>query len=157
MIAETTSVTRTVRSCMLGELTVDRSSILHFEQGLLGLPETRAFALVPAGRSGLYWLQSCEHEALTFLLVDPFEFVDGFAVDLDEDDVPGLGTVSAEDMAVLAIVTLPREAGEPPTANLQGPLMLDLASGRGVQAVLPESAWGVDWALDALRRPRLAS
>ena len=134
---------RRIESALLGVLAVPETQMFDFDQGLLGFPETREFALVPARRDGMFWLQSVDFEALTFLLVDPFRFVQEYSVELGE---PELGTMlpdSHEDLLVLAILTLPRTPDAMATANLQGPLALSLRDRRGRQVVIADSPWGV--------------
>ncbi len=114
-----------------------------FPAGLFGFPECRDFLLTTTGRAGFYWLRSCEHDALAFLLADPFIFFPGYSLDLGDRDAAGLAFADAADLAVLAIVTLPRGAGEPLTANLQGPVVLNIPRGVGRQVVVPDSAYGL--------------
>lgn len=145
-----TSVTSTlvVASEVLGELTVPADSVLTFPTGLFGFPECRRFALVPAGRDGLYWLQSIEHSTLAFLLADPFQFFRGYAVELTAGDRVELAAQSASDVAVFVIVTLPQSRGAQPTANLQGPVALNLRAGLGRQLAIANGEWGVRCAFE---------
>lgn len=132
-----------VASELLGALRVAPDAILDFAAGLLGFPECRRFALVPAGREGLFWLQSLDYSALTFLLADPFPYVAGYDVELGALDRLELQARDAADVAVLCIVTLPRTRHEPPTMNLQGPLAVNLRARAGRQLVLGDTQWGV--------------
>jgi len=132
-----------VQSDLLGPIDVPDVEILRFERGLLGLPECQRFVLVPTERDGVYWLQSCEHSALVFLLLDPFKTTVGYAVDLGPEDLAELAAREPADVAVLAIVTLPRDEAEQPTANLQGPIALNLRAQRGKQVVVQDSTFGV--------------
>ena len=91
----------------------------------------------------MFWLQSADHAALAFLLVDPFLACEGYAVDLNAADLTDLRAVTPADVAVLAIVTLPRTRAESPTANLQGPLALNVADGRGKQLAISDKGYGV--------------
>lgn len=132
-----------VGSSVLGTLTVARTQLFDFENGLLGFPEARSFALVPARQEGMFWLQSLDFEALTFLMVDPFRYIDGYAVDLSASELGDLTSDRAADILVFAILTLPRRPGDAATANLQGPVALNLPLRRGRQIVLQDSPYGV--------------
>jgi len=125
-----------VDSSLLGALTVAPESVFTFPVGMFGFPECRRFALVPAGREGLYWLQSLEHATLVFLLADPFHFFPGYAVELGSGDRAELRVADAADVAVLCVVTLPRTRDEAPTANLQGPVALNVSAQLGRQLAL---------------------
>ena len=132
--------TVTIESDILGTLTVDTSAVLTFPKGLLGFPECRSFVLLPSERANVYWLQSVEYTSLAFLLVDPFVFFEGYSLDLG---VTELHEMSPEGLSVLAIVTLPGEPGEFPTANLQGPVVIHTQRGEGNQVVISDSSYGI--------------
>lgn len=132
-----------VRSTTLGTLHADPADLVTFPSGLAGLPQAREWVLVRTEREGFYWLQSRQEAALTFLLADPFRAFPGYEVELGPGDLAALGSRGAQDVAVLAVVTLPGRPGAPLLANLQGPLALDLRTRRGRQVILSESPYGI--------------
>ena len=132
-----------VASDVLGSLTVARAEVLHFPQGLYGFPECRSWVLIPTNREGLFWLQSAEHAPLAFLLVDPFTHFPGYAVDLSPTELARVGTNEPSEIIVLAIVTVGSRDGGPPTANLQGPVVLNMRARCGFQIVLSVEGYGV--------------
>lgn len=138
----------TVASDLLGPLRVEPSSLIAFPAGLFGFPECRAFVLLPTARDGVYWLQSADHAALTFVLIDPFRVVPEFAVELSAVDLAELHAGEASTIAILAIVTLPSSRAERPTANLQGALALNLAGGYGKQLASADSPFGLRHAFE---------
>lgn len=142
---------RNVESALLGSLRVPESQVFEFEQGLLGFPEAHSFALVPARAEGMFWLQSADFDALTFLLVDPFAFVEGYALDLGPGELGSLAPGDASELLVLSILTLPRDPGEPATANLQGPLAMHVGLRQGRQVVLQDSTFGIRHPVDLKR------
>ncbi|MES2358143.1 MAG: flagellar assembly protein FliW [Gemmatimonadota bacterium] len=132
--------TVTISSDILGTIAVEPGSLLTFPQGLLGFPECRSFVLLPSERSHVYWLQSADYSSLAFLLVDPFMFFEGYTLDLDATETHA---ASPDEVSVLAIVTLPGAPGELPTANLQGPVVINTRLSEGSQVVLAESSYGI--------------
>lgn len=138
----------TVRSDLLGPIVVPATSLLAFDAGLFGFPECRSFVLVPTAREGLFWLQSADHAALAFLLVDPFTACDGYAVDLNAGDLHDLRASASSDVAVLAIVTLPGNRTDKPTANFQGPLAINLSASRGKQLAIGDNQYGVRYEIE---------
>jgi flagellar assembly factor FliW len=127
-----------------------------FPQGILGFPACKRFSLAPADAEGFYWLQSLECDSLAFLAVDPFRAIDGFFVDLPDTDLLHLETNQAPDVGVMAIVTLPGNPGDTPTANLQGIVAFNFSKRIGRQVIIQDSPYGTRWPLD-LERLRLAS
>ena len=132
-----------VHSDLLGPIEVDPAEVIEFSTGLYGFPECRRFVLVPAPQEGLFWLQSVDHSTLVFLLVDPFPEFDGYGVELPPADLRELRVNEKADVAILAIVTLPRNRGDLATANLQGPLALNLRARCGKQVAVEDSRFGV--------------
>lgn len=132
-----------VHSELLGSFEVTPEELIEFPQGLFGFPECRAFVLIPTEREGVYWLQSTEHSALAFLLVDPFLHFDGYAAEVTPADLQELRSGEGVDVAILAIVTLPQSRDERPTANLQGPIAFNLRERVGKQLALSDSEHGI--------------
>lgn len=146
----------TIESELLGTVTVRVEDTFEFEEGLLGFPEATRFALVHAEREGFFWLQSLDHSPLAFVLIDPFEFVSDFQVEIGDKELGELATEDAADIVILAILSLPRDEEGQATVNLQGPIVLNVRKGLGRQVVLADSSYGVRWPL-TLRRIRMAS
>ena len=122
-----------------------------FDRGIYGFPEARSFVLAPTSHDGLYWLQSTEHTALCFVLADPFVFFKGYAVDLPDIDVAHLHASSPADIAVFVTVTLADTPGRASTANLQGPIAINLQDRRGRQVILNQPGYGVREPLELQR------
>ncbi len=142
---------RVVGSDLLGDLQVRPSDILFFPSGMLGFPECRSFALLRGAKDGLYWLQSVEYSALAFLLVDPFTIAETYSFDVSPTQITDLGDTAAENIGLLAIVTLPTESGEQPTVNLQGPLVINFKTQRAKQLVAADEQFGVRCPVDLSR------
>jgi flagellar assembly factor FliW len=133
-----------VASRLFGPLSVRRDAILTFAAGLPGFAGERRFVLLPAASDGVYWLQSADEGSLAFLLVDPFTTFPGYEIDVPEP--------SERPPLVLAVVSLPRLDGEACTANLQAPLLIDLATRQGRQLILEGQTYGPRHAFDLKRR-----
>jgi len=113
---------------------------LVFASGLPGFPGPRRFALVRWGAfEGPYSLMvDLDHPDVRFLVMPPYVFFPDFVVDLDDAIAAKIHLERPEDCLLLVIVTLgttPEEA----TANLLGPVVINLQTREGVQAVLAES------------------
>lgn len=137
-----------VQSSLLGTLSVPHGQSYVMKDGLLGFPNAKDFALVPTERPGMLWLQSVDFEALTFLLVDPFQYLDGYSLELGAKELGGLESEDPSKVLILCILTLPRSEDDQPTVNLQGPLAFDLEKREARQIILQDSPYGTRHALD---------
>jgi flagellar assembly factor FliW len=138
-----------IRSELFGELDVPAEQMIRFPFGIPGFPEGRDYALLPTGREGVFWLQSADFSALSFLLVDPFHFFPGYyQIDLSDEDVARLGTREASQILVLSIVTLASGQDQNATANLRAPLLFNLSARTAHQSIRPDEGFGVREVID---------
>ena len=114
-----------IDSLVLGQVDVAPESVYAFANGMHGFETHTQFALVPAARESLFWLQSLSDRDIVFLLIDPFVASPGFEVDLALTERSALQLDSSADVLVLAVVTLPAGNANAPTANLRGPIVLN--------------------------------
>jgi flagellar assembly factor FliW len=132
-----------VASDRFGALEIDDERILEFDDGLLGFPEARRFALIDSHDTGVYyWLQSLDDPALAFLTVVPWPFFPDYEPDLSSDEQDALSLAAASEAMVLCLLTVQRDAGAI-TANLLGPLVVNSSTRKGRQVVLAESGYPV--------------
>jgi flagellar assembly factor FliW len=125
-------------STLLGPLSVSAASVFEVEGGLRGFEALTSFALVPAVRDGLFWLQSTDLADCTFLVGDPFAAAADFAVDLSDTDRAQLELRDPSAALVLGVITLPTGGDAPaqlPTINLRGPLVFNTERGVARQIV----------------------
>lgn len=109
---------------------------LRFEEGLPGFPECKEFVLVRWGdESSPFSLLRAAHDDLSFVVVPPAVFFPDYAPEIDIEAVAPIGIEQAEDALLLTIVTV-REPIDRSTANLLGPIIVNVHDLRAVQAVL---------------------
>lgn len=113
---------------------------LVFASGLPGFPGQRRFALVRWGAfEGPYSLMvDLDDDATRFLVMPPYIFFPDYVVDLDDAIAAKISLERPEDCLLLVIVTLGQRPDDA-TANLLGPVVINLQNRQGVQAVLAES------------------
>jgi flagellar assembly factor FliW len=132
----------TIPSDVLGSVSIAANEIVRFPDGLYGFPECRSFALLPTPREGIFWLQSADFSALSFILVDPFVYFPGYHIELDDADIRRLGTSEAQHILVMAIVTMPSAPGGKCTANLHAPVLFNIGQRHAHQSIRPDDSYG---------------
>ena len=115
------------------------AAVLDFAGGLPGFPADRAFRLeMLAPELGPFLLmRSVTQTEICFVLTVVGSLFPDYAISIDEQHVANLGLESADDALVLAIVTL----GEPATANLLGPVVVNRRTLAAAQVVQYESGY----------------
>lgn len=126
---------------------------LRFATGLPGFPGPRRFALVRWGAfEGPYsLLVDLDEPQVRFLVMPPAVFFPDYEVELDDAVAAKVHLEDAADCLLLVIVTL-GERAQDATANLLGPVVVNLRTREGVQAVLSDTDHGTRVPLDPAAR-----
>jgi flagellar assembly factor FliW len=128
-----------IETTRFGPLDVAETELLSFPDGLLGFGEFRRFAVIDDADGGPFrWMQSVDEPSLAFVVTDPSLFFPDYRVRIRAEDLAPVGLKGVEDGRVLVILTLSSDASKI-TANLQGPLILNVAARLGRQIVLPDA------------------
>ncbi len=144
-----------VSTSRFGTVEVEDDRVIRFEAPLLGFSQYRQFALLqPDDGSAFYWLQSVESPELAFVVTDPTLFVTGYEVPIRKDQMEALELNSLDDAQVLVIVN---KYGNSLTGNLQGPLVINTASGKAEQLVLADQRWSTRHKLMDIPQQQAAS
>ncbi|HEX4977131.1 MAG TPA: flagellar assembly protein FliW [Nocardioides sp.] len=115
---------------------------IRFPGGLPGFAGLERFALEQWGdeSSPFSLLRSLEDPELSFVVVPPMLFFPEYEPDVSEESVASIGIAEPDDAMLLVIVTV-RQPVQDSTANLLGPLVINVHDLRGVQAVLEPDRW----------------
>ncbi len=128
-----------VQTTRFGVVDLDEKRIITFPAGLLGFSSYKSFALLQPNDEGVfYWLQSLESPELAFVVTDPTLWVSGFEASIRREQMEELGLSSLDDAQVFVIVN---KYSQTLTANLQGPLVINLTNQKAMQLVLADKRW----------------
>ena len=141
-----------ITTSRFGRLDVDEDRLITFEDGILGFPEQREYALVQTGEgSGFYWLQSVSTTDLAFVVCDPRLFVTDYEVPVKLQDLEVIGLDNPENSQVFVIVN---KVGDLLTGNFQGPLVVNVLNRKARQLVLSDKRYSTRHPLMRIPRPK---
>jgi flagellar assembly factor FliW len=123
-----------------GLVDVDERQKITFQDGLYGFEDYKEYVLLDAEHQAFFWLQSVDDKDIAFVMINPFLFRPDYEVNIANDELGDIGITSPEKALIFAIVTIPPD-GEPMTANLQGPIVINRDSMTGKQAILADVRW----------------
>ncbi|WP_421381446.1 flagellar assembly protein FliW [Bacillus salacetis] len=118
-----------------GEIEVQPQDVLTFDHGIPGFLEEKQFTLLPLPETAFHILQSMKTPELGFVVASPFTFFKDYDFTLDTTTVEQLGSPSEEEVQVLSILTI-KELLHESTANLQAPIIINLATNKAKQVIL---------------------
>lgn len=108
---------QSIQSLRFGDITIKKSSIFTFPDGVLGFQNLRNFALINHKQDDIFlYLQSTEQPCICFPVID---------------------NAATKRERILSIVTIPNDPTQM-TANLKAPIVLDLNTMQGRQVVLKD-------------------
>lgn len=128
-----------VQTTRFGVVNLDEKRIITFPAGLLGFSSYKSFALLQPDDEGVFfWLQSLEAPELAFVVTDPTIWMPDFEATIRREQMDELGLDKLANAQVFVIVN---KYGDTLTANMQGPLVINLLNQKAVQLVLAEKRW----------------
>ncbi len=143
-----------VQTTRFGAVEVGDDRLLEFPTGLLGFSSFTRFALLQPDEEGVfYWLQSVDSADLAFVVTDPSRWCEDYEATIRREHMDILELEHVDDARVFVIVNKYDEAL---TANLQGPLVINLRARRGMQIVLSDQRWTTRWEIARLQQQTAA-
>ena len=127
----------------LGKVNIDASSILSFPNGLLGLKDSKKFAIINMEDMPQFrFLQDIENENISFLVINPWEFFTDYDIELPDEKLENININPKGEnlMEIYTIVTLSKEFKKS-TSNLLAPVVINLKEKKGKQFVLNNSPY----------------
>lgn len=127
-----------VESTRFGSFEVETVRTLRFQESLLGFPDSSTYVVIEVEDSPYLWLQSADEPDVAFLAMSPFPFFPTYDLELGDDEQTALGVESVSQVEVLTLLTVHRMDKQPETitANLLGPIVVNVESREARQVVL---------------------
>lgn len=136
------SVPATIATKNFGDIAVREDQIITFSPGLLGFSEFHRYVLIEHGHvSPFLWLQCVDKPDLAFVVIDPLFVLPDFKIGPINGVQKELAVKNLQDLKVLVILTIPPGRPQDMTANLMGPLLINLTNRRGKQLVIENSPY----------------
>lgn len=128
-----------VNTTRFGTVSVEDDRVIDLPAGLLGFSGHEQWVLLQPDDDGIFfWLQSVDRADLAFVVTDPTLWITDYEATIRREQMEALGLDDFGSAQVFVIVN--RYDGAL-TANLQGPLVVNVANRRGMQLVLADNRW----------------
>jgi flagellar assembly factor FliW len=130
---------------------IQADSVFHFAEGLPAFEEAKEFNFIcKPETSPFLFMRSVGGESLGFVCVDPFLICPSYKPRISDADTAALEIHESDEILILSIVTTSSDVHKT-TANLQGPLVINLRTRKGKQIICDRQEYPVRYAIwDAL-------
>lgn len=126
---------------LFGEIEIDESKIITFEDGIIGFPDMKKFTLIfdeeKEGRPSISWLQSMDEPEIAFPVMDPLFACETYNPSVEEELLKNLGTIKEDNLYVLVTVTVPQNIKEL-AVNLKAPIVINTDTRKASQIIVED-------------------
>jgi flagellar assembly factor FliW len=129
-----------------GSVEFTPEEVIYFPAGIAPFVTSQRFVIISEEKKRpLLFLQSVDDETLCFITIPIRVFDPEYQLNIEDHDLELLGwkrdrKPTLDDLSCVAILTIPENGAV--TGNLLGPLVFDVASRLGVQAVRTDRLYG---------------
>jgi len=137
-----------VRTKHFGEIDLDESKILYFENGILGFEDCKKYTILydidEGKRSEISWLQSLDEPSLAIPVINPFNLKEDYNPEVEDELLKPLGEMTADDIVVLVSVTVPSDITKM-SANLKAPFIINAETRKGAQIIVENQDYEIKY------------
>ena len=119
---------------------MDNDSIIHFEEGIIGVPRARRFVLLEQPGSSVRVLRCLDIEGLNLPVVDPRLADPGYEPRLGPRVTDALELCEGDTALLLAVTSLEQSGA---TANLKAPVVVNVRHRQAAQIILDNPAYSL--------------
>lgn len=126
---------------LFGEIEIDESKIITFEDGIIGFPDMKKFTLIfdeeKEGKPSISWLQSMDEPEVAFPVMDPLLVCETYNPSVEDELLKNLGTIKEDNLYVLVTVTVPQDIKEL-AVNLKAPIVINTDTRKASQIIVED-------------------
>ncbi|MBE5906055.1 MAG: flagellar assembly protein FliW [Lachnospiraceae bacterium] len=129
-----------VESRLFGEIEVDDSKIVYFENGIIGFPDLKNFAVIydeEKKDSKISWLQSMDEGAFALPVMNPTVIEPGYDPFVEDELLKPLGELNSANLCVLVTVKVPSDLKKM-SVNLKAPIIINIENRKGAQLIVED-------------------
>ena len=125
-----------------GEIEIDKQKIINFPEGILGFEEEKKFIIInnEDEENPFQWLQSIKSLDLAFAIINPFFVYPNYDIVIPKTAQEKLKIEDPKDINIYSIVVVPEDM-EKMTANLLGPVIININKKLGKQVILDDNRY----------------
>ena len=100
-----------INTKLFGEIEISEDKILIFQDGIIGFPELKRFALLHdeerGNEAGIRFLQSLDEPGFAMPVMNPLVVKPDYDPEVDDELLAGAGKITPDNLLVLVTVSIP--------------------------------------------------
>ena len=146
-----------IKTRVFGEVEIEDSKIITFENGIVGFPDMKRFALVhdeeKGVQAGIRYLQSMEEPEFAMPVMDPLHVVPDYNPEIEDELLKPLGNIQPENLLVFVTVSVPKDITKI-SVNLQAPIIINADERKAAQIIVEGSEYKVKYPIYEILQSR---
>jgi len=128
-------------SKLFGEINIDNSKIVEFENGIIGFPDLKKFTLIYDEENeggGINWLQCIDEPEFALPVVNPLFISEKYDPFINDELLRPLGELNENNLCVLVTITVPQDIKKL-SVNLKAPIIINVEKKKGTQLIVEDN------------------
>ncbi|MCM1213592.1 MAG: flagellar assembly protein FliW [Lachnospiraceae bacterium] len=135
-----------INTRLFGEIEISEDKIITFENGIIGFPDMKRFALIhdeDVGQSaGIRYMQSLDEAGFAMPVMDPLIVKPDYDPEVEDELLAGLGSAAEDGFLVMVTVSVPSDLTKM-SVNLRGPLVINVETHKACQVIVDSNDFPV--------------
>lgn len=123
---------------IFGEVDIADDKVIYFENGIIGFPDLKHFALLHDAEkgegAGIRFLQSLDEPTFAMPVMDPLVVKPDYDPAVEDEFLSHVGNLNEDNILVLVTVTVPSDLTKM-SVNLQGPIVINVDEHKACQVI----------------------
>lgn len=137
-----------IKTRYFGDIDLEETKIITFENGLFGFEEYKRFALLfnseTEERPAISWLQCVDEQSLALPVLIPTLVMPDYNPVVEDGVLTSLGDWNEENISVLVTITVPKDLKQM-TTNMKAPIIINTDSMKGCQVVVENQDYEIKY------------
>lgn len=144
---------------IFGEIEIAESKVITFENGIIGFPDLKRFALLHDEEKGtdvgIRFMQSLDEPGFALPVMDPLIVKPDYDPEVDDELLAGAGHITPDNILVLVTATVPSDLTKM-SVNLQGPFVINVDENKACQVIVERGDYPVKFPVYDILQARKA-
>ena len=148
-----------IQTKIFGEIEIADDKIITFENGIIGFPELKRFALLhdeeKGTNVGIRFLQSLDEPGFAMPVMDPLVVKPDYDPEVNDELLAAAGNINENNILVLVTATIPGDLTQM-IVNLQGPFVINVEEHKACQIIVENGDYPVKFPIYEILQARKA-